>query len=50
MKNLDRYTLTALWLADFLSETVRNIILDISNSTDLLTVDRLLDTFCNETM
>lgn len=49
MKNLDRYTLTALWLADFLSETVRNIILDISNSTDLLAVDRLLDTFCNET-
>ena len=50
MKNLDRYTLTALWLADFLSETVRNIILEISNSTDLLTVDRLLDTFCNETL
>lgn len=49
MKGLDRYTLTALWLADFLSESVRNIILDISNSTDLLIVDRLLDTFCNET-
>ena len=49
MKGLDRYTLTALWLADFLSESVRNIILDISNSTDLLAVDKLLDSFCHET-
>lgn len=49
MKGLDRYTLTALWLADFLSESVRNIILEISNSTDLLGVDKLLDDFCHET-
>ncbi len=49
MKNLDRYTITALWLPDFLSETVRNIIINICNCTDLLAVDKLLDTFCAET-
>lgn len=49
MRGLDRYTITALWLPDFLSETVRNIIINICNCTDLLAVNKLLDTFCHET-
>lgn len=48
MKNLNRYTVTALWLADFLTESLRRTILAICNSTTLTEADALLDTFCAE--
>ncbi len=43
MKNLDRYTATSLFLADFLSDPVRRIILAVSKCGHLLAADRLLD-------
>lgn len=46
MKNLDRYTVTALYLADFLSDPVRRIILSICKCTHLAEVNALLDQFC----
>ena len=46
MKNLDRYTVTSLWLADFLSDSVRRIILSISKCNHLVEADKLLDEFC----
>ena len=49
MKNLDRYTITALWLADFLSDDLRKQILDISRCDNLLDADKLLDQFCAST-
>lgn len=45
MKNLDRYTVTSLWLADFLSDSVRRIILSISKCDHLAEADKLLDEF-----
>ena len=48
MKNLNRYTVTALWLADFLSEPIRRTIMDICGCTSLTDADTLLDTFCAE--
>ena len=45
MKNLDRYTLTALWLADFLTDEIRRIILDTSRCTSLTEADTKLDEF-----
>ncbi len=46
MKNLDRYNVTSFWLADFLSDLVRRIILSISKSNHLLEADKLLDELC----
>ena len=46
MKNLDRYTVTALYLADFLSDPVRRIILSITKCTHLTEASALLDQFC----
>ena len=48
MKNLNRYTITALWLADFLTEPIRRNIMDICGCTSLTEADTLLDTFCAE--
>ena len=48
MKNLNRYTVSALWLADFLTESIRKIIMNISKTTSLTEADKLLDTFCAE--
>jgi len=45
MKNLDRYTLTALWLADFLNDEIRRIILNTSKCTSLIEADTRLDEF-----
>lgn len=45
MKNLDRYTLTALWLADFLTDDIRKIILNASKCTSLTEADDQLDEF-----
>ena len=45
MKNLDRYTLTALWLADFLTDEIRKIILNTSKCTSLTEADARLDEF-----
>ena len=45
MKNLDRYTLTALWLADFLTDEIRKIILNTSKCTSLTEADNQLDLF-----
>ena len=47
MKNLDRYTTTSLFLADFLSDPVRRIILAISKCDHLQSADKLLDEFCS---
>ena len=46
MKNLDRYTSTSLFLADFLSDPVRRIILSISKCDHLIQADKLLDELC----
>lgn len=46
MKNLDRYTVTSLWLADFLSDPVRRIILTISKCSHLNDADKLLGELC----
>ncbi len=45
MKNLDRYTITALWLADFLTDEIRKIILNTSKCTSLTEADTQLDEF-----
>ena len=45
MKNLDRYTVTALWLADFLSDGIRKIILNTSKCESLIEADTQLDQF-----
>ena len=45
MKGLDRYTLTALWLADFLTDDIRRIILNVSKCTSLTEADTMLDEF-----
>ena len=45
MKNLDRFTLSALWLADFLNDEIRRIILDTSRCTSLTEADTKLDEF-----
>ncbi len=45
MKNLNRYTLTALWLADFLTDEIRKIILNTSKCTSLTEADTKLDEF-----
>ena len=45
MKNLDRYTITALWLADFLTDEIRRIILNTSKCTSLTEADAQLDEF-----
>ena len=46
MKNLDRYTTTSLFLADFLSDPVRRIILAVSKCDHLHAADQLLDELC----
>lgn len=45
MKNLDRYTITALWIADFLTDEIRRIMLAISKCTSLTEADTMLDEF-----
>ena len=45
MKNLDRYTLSALWLADFLTDDIRKIILNTSKCTSLTEAEAQLDLF-----
>ena len=45
MKNLDRYTLTALWLSDVLSDDIRKIMLDTNKCTSLTEADTKLDEF-----
>lgn len=46
MKNLDRHTTTSLFLADFLSDPVRRIILAVSKCDHLQSADKLLDELC----
>ncbi len=45
MKGLDRFTLSAFWLADFLNDEIRRIILDTSKCTSLTEADSRLDEF-----
>ena len=45
MNYLDRYTVTSLWLADFLSDPVRRIILAVSKCDHLVQADNLLNQF-----
>ena len=48
MKNLNRYTVTALWLADFLSDDIRRIILETSKCESLTEAYTMLDQFIEE--